>query len=260
MNPVALITGGSRGIGRGIALALAGAGFDLVVNYKANSEAARETARDCVAAAKNGIRAEICQANIAERCDREELVDFVEVKFGRIDLLVNNAGIAPKVRADLLECAEESFDELMETNCKGPFFLTQSVAKWMLELKKKLGENYRPKIVTISSVSAYTASINRGEYCISKAALSMITPLFASRLAQDGINVYEIRPGIISTDMTATVQEKYDALIQNGLTPIPRWGLPEDIGKAVVAIAQDHFPFSTGEVFNVDGGFHFRRL
>ena len=260
MNRVALITGGSRGIGRGIALALAGVGFDLVINYRANTGAAKETAADCVVAGKDAIRAEVCQGNVTERCDREELVDFVAVKFGRIDLLVNNAGIAPKVRADLLESTEESFDELMQTNCKGPFFLTQSVAKWMVELKGKLGVDYRPKIITISSISAYTASINRGEYCISKAALSMLTPLFASRLAQDGINVYEIRPGIIATDMTAGVKEKYDALIQQGLTPIPRWGTPEDVGKAVAAIAEERFPFSTGEVFNVDGGFHFRRL
>ncbi len=260
MNPVALITGGSRGIGRGVALALAALGFDLVINYRANAEAAKETARDCVGAGKKKLRAEICQANVAVGCDREELVDFAEVKFGRIDLLVNNAGIAPKTRADLLECTEESFDELMATNCKGPFFLTQSVAKWMLELRKKLGESYRPKIVTISSVSAYTASVNRGEYCISKAGLSMVTPLFASRLASQGINVYEIRPGIIATDMTSAVKEKYDKLIESDLTPIPRWGSPKDVGKAVAAIAEDRFPFSTGEVFNVDGGFHLRRL
>jgi NAD(P)-dependent dehydrogenase (short-subunit alcohol dehydrogenase family) len=178
--------------------------------------------------------------------------------------LVNNAGVAPDVRADILEATEESFDRLIAINVKGPYFLTQIVANWMVKLinRPQAAEfaPYQPKIVTISSISAYTASTNRGDYCMSKAALSMLTPLFAARLAANGINVYEIRPGVIATDMTGAVKEKYDQLIADGMTPIQRWGTPEDIGRAVAAIASNAFPFSTGEVINVDGGFHLRRL
>ena len=263
MNPVALVTGASRGIGRGIALALSRLGYDLVINYAGNEAAARQTAADCLAAAPKAIRAEPCQADISRAVDRERLVAFTRERLGRLDLLVNNAGVAPAVRADLLEATEESFDRLIAINVKGPYFLTQAVARWMVEQAANAnatGAAYRPKIVTVSSISAYTASTNRGDYCVSKAALSMLTPLFADRLAAHGILVYEIRPGVIATDMTGPVKAKYDALIANGLTPLPRWGQPEDIGQAVAALAQDHFPFSTGEVFNVDGGFHLRRL
>ena len=269
MNSVALITGSSRGIGRGIALELARVGYDLVINCASNFEAATRTAADCVSQAKTqgkSIRAEVCQANVANRGDRENLIGFAKARFGRLDLLVNNAGVAPAIRADILEAGEESFDRLMDVNVKGPYFLTQVAAKWMIE-QIQTGHNsgaevprMRPKIITVSSVSAYTASVNRGDYCISKAALSMLTPLYAARLAEYGINVYEIRPGIIATDMTGPVKEKYDGLIRDGLSPIKRWGMPEDVGKAVVAIAQDLLPFSTGEVINVDGGFHLRRL
>lgn len=264
MNQAALITGASRGIGRGIALELATLGFDLVVNYAGNETAARETAAACVAQATSAgksIRAEICRADISLAVDRQKLIDFTRSTFARLDLLVNNAGVAPEVRADILEAGEESFDRLIAINVKGPYFLTQLAAKWMLaELRTPKSEVRNPKIITISSVSAYAASTNRGDYCIAKAALSMLTPLFASRLAPHGINVYEIRPGIIATDMTGPVKEKYDKLIADGLTPIQRWGTPEDIGRAVAAIAQDLLPFSTGEVINVDGGFHLRRL
>jgi len=268
VNPVALITGASRGIGRGIALELARIGYDLVINYAGNESAARQTAADCVATAKDSrrnIRAEICQADIAAAADRQKLIAFTRQTFRRLDLLVNNAGVAPNVRADILEATEESFDRLIAINVKGPYFLTQLAARWMVEQADQRGPgatpvNSRPKIITISSISAYTASVNRGDYCISKAALSMVTPLFAARLAEHGINVYEIRPGIIGTDMTGPVKDKYDKLIAEGLTPIQRWGRPEDIGKAVAAIAQDLLPFSTGEVINVDGGFHLRRL
>jgi len=178
---------------------------------------------------------------------------------GRIDLLVNNAGVSPKVRMDILEVTEESYDRVMTINLKGPFFLTQLVANWMIELKKFRNE-LEPKIVNISSISAYTSSTSRGEYCISKAGVSMMTKLYADRLSEYGVNVYEIRPGIIFTPMTEPVKEKYDKLISEGITPIKRWGTPEDVAKAVVAIAKGYFPFSTGEVFNVDGGFHIRRL
>ena len=264
MNPVALITGASRGIGRGIGLELAKLGYDLVINYAGNVEAAMKTAVDCVFAAKAAgktIRAEICQADISCGADRQKLIEFTRERFGQLDLLVNNAGVAPNVRADILDANEESFDRLIGINVKGPYFLTQLAAKWMIESTRNAERGTRkPKIVTVSSISAYTASTNRGDYCVSKAALSMLTPLFAARLAEFGINVYEIRPGVIATDMTGAVKEKYDKLIAEGLTPIQRWGTPEDIGRAVAAIASDAFPFSTGEVSNVDGGFHLRRL
>jgi len=267
MNRVALITGASRGIGRGIALELARLGHDLVINYAGNENAAQQTAKDCVALAQDSgkaIHAEICQADISQQADRQKLIDFARQTFGRLDLLVNNAGVAPNVRADILEAGEESFDRLIAINVKGPYFLTQLAARWMIEqsgIRHSVSSiQYRPKIITVSSVSAYTASTNRGDYCVSKAALSMLTPLFAARLAEHGVNVYEIRPGIIATDMTGPVKEKYDKLIADGLTPIKRWGMPEDVGKAVATIAQDLLPFSTGEVINVDGGFHLRRL
>ena len=269
MNPVAVITGASRGIGRGIALTLAKVGHDLVINFAGNKLAAKQTATDCVAVAKlegREILAEICQADIAQSADRQSLIAFTRERFGRLDLLVNNAGIAPEVRADLLDLSEESFDRLLAVNVRGPFFLTQLAARWMIEQiqREHTGADSiskrRPKIVTITSISAYTASVNRGDYCVSKAALAMLTPLFAARLAEHGILVYEIRPGVIATDMTAGVKEKYDRMIGDGLTPIARWGTPDDVGRAVAAIAQDLLPFSTGEIINVDGGFHLRRL
>jgi NAD(P)-dependent dehydrogenase (short-subunit alcohol dehydrogenase family) len=268
MNPVALITGASRGIGRGIALELAALGYNLVINYAGNLAAATQTASECVAAAggrQKEVRAEVCRADIGLRDERRTLVEFAREKFGRLDLLVNNAGVAPQTRADILEATEESFDRLININVKGPYFLTQLAAKWMIEQSKRGLEPtstlpVQRKIITISSISAYTASTNRGEYCIAKAALSMLTPLYAARLAEYGINVYEIRPGVIATDMTGPVKAKYDQLIAEGLTPIKRWGTPLDVAKAVAAIAQDALPFSTGEVINVDGGFHIRRL
>ena len=267
MNPAALITGASRGLGRGIALELAALGYDLVINYARDAAAAQLASAECLqraAAAGHSIRAETCRADISLTADRTRLLEFTRATYGRLDLLVNNAGIAPAVRADLLDATEESFDRLMNTNVKGPFFLTQLAARWMIELVNAPAADghlpLAPKIVTISSISAYTASTNRGDYCLAKAALSMLTPLFAARLADHGINVYEIRPGIMATDMTAPVKERYDRLIEQGLAPIRRWGSAEDVGKAVAAIARDLLPFSTGEVLNVDGGFHLRRL
>ena len=251
MNRVALVTGASRGIGRGIVLELARLGFDLVVNYARNREAAAKTADDCVsvgATAGKTIQAEPFQADISLGTDREKLVRFTRDRFRRLDLLVNNAGVAPLVRADLLDATEESFDRLISTNVKGPYFLTQLVARWLIEqagAASMCGGDWQPKIVTISSMSAYTASINRGDYCIAKAALSMLTPLYATRLAEHEIGVYEIRPGIIATDMTEPVRQKYDKLIADGLTPIRRWGTPEDVGKAVAAIALGLLPFRT---------------
>lgn len=271
MRPVALVTGASRGIGRGIALELARVGYDLAVNYARNAAAAAATATDCIAAgqgAGHAVRAVPVQADVAAAEDRERLLAETRAAFGRLDLLVNNAGVAPETRADLLETGEASFDRLIAVNLKGPFFLTQSAARWMVDQERAErsagggagATGVGRKIVTVTSISAYTASTDRGEYCLAKAALSMLTPLFAARLAEHGINVYEIRPGIIATDMTAPVRAKYDRLLADGLTPIRRWGTPADVGKAVAAIALDWLPFSTGEVLNVDGGFHVRRL
>ena len=199
------------------------------------------------------------QGSLGEAQDRDRLVDKVLDEFGRIDVLVNNAGVAPKVRMDILETTIESFDFVVNTNLKGTFFLTQRVANEMIKKKQK-DDNYNPIIINISSMSAYTSSTSRGEYCISKAGISMVTKLFADRLAEYGINVYEIRPGIIATDMTSTVKDRYDALIEERLLPIKRWGYPEDIAKAVWALCSGLLPYSTGEVINVDGGFHIRRL
>ena len=249
----ALVTGGSRGIGRGIVLALAREGFNVVINYARNAEAAEEVRKQ---AQDMGVKAIAMQADIASSPARKRLVDDAWLAFGGIDLLVNNAGIAPAVRADILDASEESFDEIIGTNLKGPYFLTQLIARRMIDG----GRANSAKIINITSISAYVASVNRGDYCISKAGLAMMTQLYAARLAEHGINVYEIRPGVIETDMTGPVKAKYDKLITDGLTPIRRWGAPDDVAKAVVAIAKDLFPFSTGEVINVDGGFHVRHL
>ncbi len=260
-GPIALVTGSSRGIGRGIAVELARIGFSVAINYASNQTAAEESKRLCEEAKAGAAEFEIVRADISRRDDRARLLSEVRARFGWIDLLVNNAGVAPRVRKDLLEADEESFDRLIAVNLKGPYFLTQAVANfWLSDPERLRALQRKPKIVTISSVSAYAVSTNRGDYCISKAGLSMLTPLFAVRLAEHGINVYEIRPGVVSTDMTTVVKEKYDRMIAEGAWPIRRWGTPEDVGRAVAAIAEDRFPFSTGEVISVDGGFHLHRL
>ena len=253
----ALVTGASRGIGRGIAVELARAGCRIAINYAGNAEAAAEALKLVRAAGGDGLTV---QADISVAADRARLVAETVKAFGRIDLLVNNAGVAPAVRADLLEAGEESFDRLYAVNLKGPYFLTQLVARQMLQQAPD-AEKFRGRIVSITSISAYTASINRGDYCMVKAGLAMMTKLFADRLGGEGINVYEIRPGIVASDMTSGVKAKYDKLIlEQGITPLRRWGQPEDVGRAVRAIAEDRFPFSTGAVFDVDGGFHLHRL
>jgi len=249
----ALVTGASRGIGRGIALALAGAGWDIVVNYAANATAAAEVVAEIEA---RGARAHAVQADVSVDADRARLVDEAYQAFGAIGLLVNNAGVAPAVRADILDATEESFDRVLGVNLKGPYFLTQLVARRMIAAGTP-----DAKIVVVSSISAYTASVNRGDYCLAKAGLAMMAKLYAARLAEHGITVYEIRPGIIETEMTGAVRDRYDDLIlRRGLTPIRRWGQPDDVGRAVVAIASDLLPFSTGQVIDVDGGFHLRTL
>lgn len=252
MTRTALVTGAARGIGRGIAIALAQRGWAIVINYRGNIEAANEALRLIEQAGGRGI---IVQADIANSEDRRRLVAETLKHLGHIDLLVNNAGMAPRVRTDMLEMSEASYDEVLTTNLKGPLFLTQLVARKMIE-QKITGA----KIINIGSLSAYASSVNRAEYCISKAGVAMMTTLFADRLAEFGIHVYEIRPGIIATDLTSVVKAKYDKLIDEGLLPIRRWGQPDDVAHAVVAIADDMLPYSTGEVINVDGGFHLRRL
>jgi len=257
MRPVALVTGGSRGIGRGIALSLAGAGYDVVVNYVTNAAAAAEVGTGVEAA---GGRAVLVRADVAVAADRDRLVAETYAALGRLDLLVNNAGVAAHPRADLLEATEESFDRLITINLKGPYFLTQLVAHRMIAQVRD-GAVRHPKIVTVTSISAYTASVNRGDYCVSKAGLSMMTKLYAARLAEHGITVFEIRPGVVATDMTGPVKERYDELIfEQGITPIRRWGQPDDVARAVVAVATDLLPFSTGQVIDVDGGFHLHVL
>lgn len=255
-TPCAIITGSSRGIGRGIAIETAKAGYDIVVNYAGNRLAAEETRR---LVEEQGTRAEIVRANVVNESDRRRLVDEALERFGRLDLLVNNAGIAPKVRADWLEMSMESYHDVMETNLTGPLFLTQYAAHRMIELKREAVISVG-RIIFVTSISAYTSSTNRGEYCLSKAALSMSAKLFADRLASEGIWVFELQPGIIATDMTSAVKEKYDKLISEGLTPQPRWGTPEDVGKAVSALAQGYFDFSTGSTIEIGGGFGIRRL
>jgi 3-oxoacyl-[acyl-carrier protein] reductase len=253
---LALVTGGGRGIGRGISEALAGRGWFVIINYRGNQAAAAETLETITKA--GGMGAAV-QADIGSAEDRVRLVERVMADYGRIDLLVNNAGMAPRQRRDLLEMTEASYDEVMGVNLKGPFFLTQLIARKMIDLMEA-GTISAPKIINIGSISAYASSLNRGEYCLSKAGMSMMTLLFADRLAPHGINVYEVRPGIVATEMTSAVAEKYTRMIAEGLTPIRRWGQPADVAAAVAALAEGALPFSTGEIINVDGGFHFRRL
>lgn len=253
---VAIITGAGRGIGRGIAIQLARAGWTIVINDIGNPGPPAETLGLVQQEGSDGL---VILANITVASDRQKIVEETIKKFGQIDLLVNNAGIGPRVRMDMLEISEESMNEVLAVNTIGPYFLTQLVSKKMIELISQ-NKIELAKIVNIGSISAYTSSTSRAEYCISKAAMAMNTLLYAVRLANEGINVYEIRPGIIKTPLTEIVKEKYDKLIAEGVTPIKRWGLPEDIGKAVVAIAENYLPFSTGQIIDVDGGFHIHRL
>jgi len=243
-KPVAIVTGASRGIGRGIALELAPT-HRVIATYRGRRDAAESLQ------AQTG--AEIFQCDVSSAADRAALIDFARQRFGRLDLLVNNAGMAPRVRRDILEATEESFDEVLATNLKGPYFLTQLAARWMLE-------QGAGRIVFVTSISSYTASLNRGEYCISKAGLSMAVALWAARLAASGVKVFEVRPGIIRTDMIAAVEKMYEERIATGLLPQRRMGEPRDVALAVCAIAEGRLDYSTGQVLNVDGGFHLRIL
>lgn len=243
-KPVSIVTGASRGIGRAIAVELART-HHVIATYRSNREAAESLA------AETG--ADIVECDIASAADRAALIRHARERFRSLDLLVNNAGIAPRQRRDLLEASEESFDELIATNLKGPHFLSGLAARWMLEYD-------RGRIVFITSISAYAASLNRAEYCISKAGLSMSAALYAQRLAAHGIQVFEIRPGIIRTGMTAPVEKSYTERITAGLLPQPRMGEGADVARAVRAIADGLLDYSTGQVIDVDGGFHLRSL
>ena len=255
---IALVTGGSRGIGRAISTELARDGYAVMINYHVDVGQAEKT-REAIE--KAGGTAEICQADVSAPSHRDLLVNFTLEHYGRIDLLVNNAAVASEPGVDLLENDVETFNQILATNLAGPFFLSQRVAKLMIAVPDDQRSS-PPTIVNISSFRAYTTMWNHSNYCISKAGLSMITKLFAHRLAQYGIRVYEIRPGIIETDLTARqeIRESYGQRVGKGLTPINRWGKPEEVGRAVAMIARGELPFSTGEIINVDGGWHLRSL
>ena len=260
-RPVVLVTGASRGLGRGIALTLAAEGYDLAIHYASNAAAAEETVVACKAVSKDPAQRFLpVSAQLASSEQRSSMIGKVIAELGHLDALVNNAGMAPRVRADITEAGEESFDELISVNLKGPYFLSQLAANYWLKNpgKSRLSGGY--KLLFVTSISASTASVNRGDYCISKAGLAMVSQLWATRLAAEGVQVLELRPGIMATDMTSGVKGKYDALIADGLVPQKRWGTPEDVGLAVKAICRGDFPFSTGDVIYLDGGFHLRRL
>jgi 3-oxoacyl-[acyl-carrier protein] reductase len=256
MKRVALITGGSRGIGYAISKHLAESGFDIAVNGVRDEDAVTGALQNLRNAGANVL---YCQGDISLTTDRKKIIDQVKKHFDSLHVLVNNAGVAPKERKDVLETTEESFDRLMATNLKSSYFLTQLAANWMIE-QKKADTSFNSCIINISSMSATVASVNRGEYCVSKAGLSMVTQLFAVRLGEFDIPVYEVRPGVIFTDMTAAVKEKYDNLFETGLAIQNRWGQPDDVGKAVAALALGNFPYSTGQVIMIDGGLTLSRL
>lgn len=252
---VAAITGGGRGIGLGISRALAAEGFSLALCGRKEEK----DVESLPSLRASGAEVLYLRADVGEAADRAAFLDAVRRRFGRLDVLVNNAGIAPRTRADILEAGEASFDELIQVNLKGPYFLTQQAAQWMIAQRRE-DPARSPAIITVSSISATLASTNRGDYCLAKAALGMSNQLWAARLAEFGIPVYEVRPGIIKTDMTAGVASKYDALIADGLVPQGRWGFPEDVGKAVAMLARGDLPYSTGQVILVDGGLTLPRL
>jgi len=256
-KPVAVITGASRGIGRAVAISLVSEGFDIA----AIARSIDSEGMSILGSEIEKMGAEFFPIGLDISCTgcQKEVVSNILERYGRIDFLVNNAGVAPLQRNDLLEMTEESYDRVMNINLKGPVFFAQKIAKEMIWLKQTIN-NYKPVIVFISSISAYMTSTNRAEYCISKAGLSMTSTVFADRLSKDEIRVFELRPGIIQTDMTVKVKDKYDKLIQEGLVPQKRWGLPEDVGKAIASIARGNFDFSTGMIFEISGGMNLHRL
>ncbi|MBN1582371.1 MAG: 3-ketoacyl-ACP reductase [Anaerolineae bacterium] len=256
MGHVALVTGGGRGIGLGIARCLAAEGYDLAICGVRSQDRVQTTLDDL---GSLGVEVLYCQADVSDSQDRARLLGEIKARYGRLNVLVNNAGVAPRTRADILEATEESYERVMSINLKGPYFLTQAVARWMIAQQQETPD-FRGCIINVSSISATVASPSRGEYCLSKAGVSMATQLWAVRLGEFGIPVYEVRPGVIETDMTAVVKEKYDKLIAGGLTVQPRWGFPEDVGRAVASLVRGDFPYSTGQVIMVDGGLTLQRL
>jgi len=252
----ALVTGGSRGIGYGIAECLAKDGFDLAINGVRDESSVTEVLDKL---RSFGVKVIYCQGDISGQESRKLIIDKVKQEFGQLNVMVNNAGVAPKERNDILEATEESFDYVVGTNLKGTYFLTQLAANWMVE-QKEADEQFEGCIINVTSVSSTVASVNRGEYCIAKAGLSMVTQLYAARLGEFQIPVYEIRPGVIETDMTSGVKEKYDKMFSEGLAVQSRWGQPDDIGKAAASLARGDFPYSTGQVIMVDGGMTLQRL
>jgi NAD(P)-dependent dehydrogenase (short-subunit alcohol dehydrogenase family) len=253
---VALITGASRGIGKGIAIELASHGYDIAGVATSLTSGIQDTKREVEAL---GQRFLAVSADIGNLDEHGRITDETLGAFDRIDILVNNAGVAPLVRLDILETSHESFDRLIDINLRGPFFLTQRMAAQMIR-QVKAGTEYAPKIIFVTSISSTAASPDRAEYCISKAGLSMAAQTYAVRLAEYGINVYDVRPGVMATDMTAAVKQKYDDLIAKGLLLTPRWGTPEDVAKAVLALAEGYFDYSTGAVIEIGGGFGVQRL
>ena len=253
---VALVTGGGRGIGLGVARELAASGFDVAISGRREPVEVAGVLGELQAI---GAKVIYCVGDVADLSGHAGLLEEIRQRFGRLDVLVNNAGVAPLVRADILEATPESFDRLIDINLRGPYFLTQAVARWMVE-QRQIASDFRGCIVNVSSVSATAASVNRGDYCISKAGVAMATQLWAVRLAEFAIDVYEVRPGIVATDMTAGVKEKYDAMIAAGLTVERRWGTPADVGRAVAMLARGELPYATGQVLLVDGGMSLKRL
>ena len=256
MSKLALITGGTRGIGLGIAIELAKEGFDLALNGLRDENHVKLV---LVELSKYGVEVAYFRGDISKSAVRTQMVETIINRFGKINILINNAGIAPLERKDILDATEESFENVLTVNLQGPYFLTQLVAKKMINQKKLFPDEFFC-IINISSVSATTASVNRGEYCISKAGISMASLVFSDRLSEDGILVFEVRPGLIQTDMTARVKDKYDKMIAEGVIPQKRWGMPEDIGKAVASLARGDWEFSTGSVFEISGGLNIRSL
>ena len=252
MKKIAIVTGAARGIGFAIAKKLAENGYQTIISDVASEEIVNEKIKD-------EENMEYFRCDISSEKSRQELADYIENKYKRLDLLVNNAGVAPIQRMDILETSEESFDRLMNINLKGTFFMCQKFANLMLKLKNNF-EDCTPRIVNITSCSVYTSSTARVEYCVSKAGISIATKVFADRLANEGIYVFEVRPGIIMTDMTAVVKEKYQKMIDEGVTPIKRFGQPEDVANCVFAAATGLLDFGTGSALNADGGFHIQRL
>ncbi len=257
-RPVGLITGGTRGIGLGCAQALVAEGWDLALNGIRDKESVQPTLD---ALSETGAEVHYCQGDVSNTSARKAILDQVRERFGRLNLLLNNAGVSVKERVDLLGATEESWDRVIGANLKGPYFLAQAVAKWLIE-QKEADPGFRACIINMGSVSTTMASTNRGEYCVAKAGLGMATKVFASRLGEKNIPVYEVRPGVTRSDMTASpeVTAKYDKLIDEGLAITKRWGTPEDVGKAVAALCRGDFPYSTGSVFMVDGGMTVPRL